>query len=297
MQFNNGGDHALFAKRMADTCSKSKMAENAVIRPGMSEGSDFYTISSGQWQLLSSWYGGGPEIKRSVREGARGHKFLEIYPRMLWTTREEDEAKYPLLISRSTTLSELRREAADLCRPEQPYELWLGSDTGGRHLLLCKEDDERTLDECDVTDFSVFCFESGAGTSAGGPLPIILGNGVPEGGSKQRRQGINGGYGFAGLEDEAGAKEEEETPAEMVRASPPSPPHRPIRSASYFFAQIGGPGPRDGPTRAEMAGWKRRPAVLGAGPFLQGNLVTRPRLGRHPGTASWGCRTSATRAS
>lgn len=76
-------------------------------------------------------------------------------------------------VSRNTTMSELRRKAVDMCKPERPYELWLGSESEGRH-LLCKEDDERTLEECDTADFSIFSFDQCSSGDTCSSRPVVL---------------------------------------------------------------------------------------------------------------------------
>ena len=212
--FINDGEYAIFASKLQEGGARG--GHEAIIKQRLVEGSDFYTLGCGQWTLISSWYGGGVEVKRRVFEAARGQKVLEIYPRLIWIRSKDgqggDEVKIPLVVrihqsidrpkrgahrnpgfaveqnkpiemtlvnpvktqvSRNTTMSELRRKAVDMCKPERPYELWLGSEAEGRHLLLCKEDDERTLEECDTADFSIFSFDHCA-DGAASKAPIVI---------------------------------------------------------------------------------------------------------------------------
>ncbi|KAK4523749.1 hypothetical protein GAYE_SCF00G1645 [Galdieria yellowstonensis] len=58
----------------------SNSTRQVELKPNLLEQVDFVLVPKAVWELLFSWYGGGPEISRPVVVGPSGECFVEIYP-------------------------------------------------------------------------------------------------------------------------------------------------------------------------------------------------------------------------
>ncbi|GJD10560.1 Ubiquitin carboxyl-terminal hydrolase 4 [Galdieria sulphuraria] len=70
-------DNAYLVKSIEEVDQSSEQVE---LKPNLLEQVDFVLVPKAVWELLFSWYGGGPEISRPVVLGPSGECFVEIYP-------------------------------------------------------------------------------------------------------------------------------------------------------------------------------------------------------------------------
>lgn len=209
----NDGESLLYASHLQQDGSQ------VILKRKLVEGKDFCILSSGQWNLLKSWYGAGPEVGRKVVTGTgRNQKFIDLYPLQLWlfpNSKSEEKKKKALLVGKTTTVEDFRKMAVGMCMPEDSSELWM-VDKEHKPMLLCKDGDKRTLEECDFADFNMFCFSNGEATlnPNGNSSMILLGNGPSQRphsarddcGIRGRRAGLNGDISEINTRNGAGYK-------------------------------------------------------------------------------------------
>eukprot|EP00698_Gefionella_okellyi_P005035 TRINITY_DN1462_c0_g1_i1.p1 TRINITY_DN1462_c0_g1~~TRINITY_DN1462_c0_g1_i1.p1 ORF type:complete len:1032 (-),score=235.43 TRINITY_DN1462_c0_g1_i1:78-2807(-) len=96
------------------------------LKPDLVEGRDFLTLPERAWELLHSWYGGGPALSRTVIDTGGGEQ-VEAYPLTLWVVMKKDgEEKIRVInISRAATVRDLKRRACALFDvPVDQHILW-----------------------------------------------------------------------------------------------------------------------------------------------------------------------------
>ncbi|GJQ08994.1 hypothetical protein GpartN1_g785.t1 [Galdieria partita] len=82
------------------------------LKPNLLEQVDFVLVPKPVWELLFSWYGGGPEISRPVVVGPSGECFVEIYPVELNITfiSPSKAVETRVHLSKTTKIKELKNK-------------------------------------------------------------------------------------------------------------------------------------------------------------------------------------------
>lgn len=86
-------------------------SEHVELKPNLLEQVDFVLVPRQVWELLVSWYGGGPEIPRPVVVGPSGECFVEIYPvelivSFVWSKVADTKIR----VSKTTKIRELKEK-------------------------------------------------------------------------------------------------------------------------------------------------------------------------------------------
>jgi len=126
---------------------------STAIKRGLDERSDYELVPEDAWNLLLSWYGGGPPIKRRAIELPSGGVQVELYGLQLKVYKSSDTAGTPLEVTESKCMA-VKELKASLCEEMSldPEKTRIWDYFNNRNYALLEKNADKSLESCRIFD-------------------------------------------------------------------------------------------------------------------------------------------------